>query len=271
VTLTVKEIAASLNFEDVAEALEQSRWIYAKTMPECPHFYTLRKEWASPVPWEPLVQYIRDNGYREKFGRTWFTRLDVNNFKYWTMAPPIILINRAEIDRPEPYDAIAPVYEALRDTPVAASETRAVADALNYSGGSVLDIGCGTGLLLDLIAPDEYLGIDPSQGMLDTLKRKHPLAETIHAKFEAFYAGRRRFDIIVGLFGSPSYIEPNALARLPSLLAPGGRYFLMFYGQDYRPEEHLGQDIPFHNWRNAANYLPDARVSKLGNFMVLRS
>lgn len=265
-----------MNFEDVAAALEQSEWIYAKTMPQCPHWYTLRKKWQAPVPFEALVQYIRDHGYREKFGRNWFVRLDVNNFKYWTMGAPLpatILINRAEIDRPEPYDAIAPIYDKLWSTPQAEAENRAVIDLLGYAGGSVLDIGCGSGLLLDLIEPEQYLGIDPSTKMLDLLAWKHPLAETIHTKFEAFYAGSRRFDLIVGLFAAPSYIDPMAFCKISSLLAPGGQYFLMFYREGYEPETHkaAGLSIPFYSWRHAAEHLPDARVDKLGNFVVLRT
>jgi ubiquinone/menaquinone biosynthesis C-methylase UbiE len=37
-------------------------------------------------------------------------------------------------------------------------------------------VGCGTGALLDMkiTTPDLYTGIDPSQGMLNQLFRKHP-------------------------------------------------------------------------------------------------
>jgi len=47
-------------------------------------------------------------------------------------------------------------------------------------GCKVLDLGCGTGLLLELLAlqPEDYLGIDPSGKMLEELKRKFPEHET---------------------------------------------------------------------------------------------
>ena len=47
-------------------------------------------------------------------------------------------------------------------------------------GCKVLDLGCGTGLLLELLAlqPEDYLGIDPSEKMLEELQRKFPEHET---------------------------------------------------------------------------------------------
>ena len=32
-------------FHKVAKALLDVKWIFAKTMPEIPHWYTLRREW----------------------------------------------------------------------------------------------------------------------------------------------------------------------------------------------------------------------------------
>lgn len=51
----------------------------------------------------------------------------------------------------------------------------------------VLDIGCGTGALLDLgiLDPARYTGIDSSQGMLNGLVLKHPKVDrVIPARFE---------------------------------------------------------------------------------------
>jgi hypothetical protein len=90
-----------LNFEEVKNALLENKWIYAKTMPQCPHWYTLRSDWKSDISFDDVVQFIRDYGYRERFYKKVFIRFDVDNMKYWTMGSPInktILINRAVID-----------------------------------------------------------------------------------------------------------------------------------------------------------------------------
>lgn len=263
----------TLTFDQVAHTLiQECDWIFAKTMPQWPHHYTLRKNWTSALDFEEVVQFIRDHGYREKFQRTWYTRLNVNGLKYWSMGAPLpatILINRAVIDAPSPYDDIAGIYDDLWSSPWAIEENRAVVDAIGYDGGSVLDVGCGTGLFLDYVQPDEYLGIDPSQKMLDRLHVKHPKAETLCTAFESFHTPRR-FDLLVGLFAAPSYIEPWALGRIPGLLAEGGRFFLMFYRPGYLPVTHkmTGLDMPFHH--HNPNTLP-GNVSEMGEFVVVRS
>lgn len=136
-----------------------------------------------------------------------------------------------------PYDAIAAIYDGLWSSPEALAENTQVIQALNYTGGRALDIGCGSGLFLDYVTPDSYVGIDPSREMLATLRAKHSAAHVIQTRFEDFWpADRDRFDVIVGLFGSPAYVSPDGLARVPYLLTPGGRYFLMLFNPDYVPE-----------------------------------
>ena len=40
---------------------------------------------------------------------------------------------------------------------------------------------------------------------------------------------------MVSMFGSASYIDPRYLPRVREMLAPGGRYFFMFYADGYEP------------------------------------
>jgi len=85
-------------FEDVVRALEAQRWIFAKTMPQNPHEYTLRKAWAGDVSFDDVVTFIRDHGYQRRYGRRWYTCLDVGPHRYWTMGASLsatVLINRA--------------------------------------------------------------------------------------------------------------------------------------------------------------------------------
>jgi hypothetical protein len=91
---------ASDGLERVAHDLAAQRWIFAKTIPENPHEYTLRREWRSDTGFVRAVRFIRDHGYRNLFEGRWYTQLDIGAHTYWTMGAPVeetILINRKKI------------------------------------------------------------------------------------------------------------------------------------------------------------------------------
>lgn len=234
------------SFEYVGKLLSESRWIFAKTMPQNPHFYTLRKEWKDSH-FVAVVELMRRYGYQEKFAGRNYTQFNVNGYKYWTMGSPIdqtILINRKPVtadNATSPYDAVAQVYDSLfTDRDSVWENEQIFSELLPFEDGdSVLDIGCGSGLLLDYLAPhvSRYVGVDPSKGMLNQLLAKHPDYESsvITTRYEDYCSLGKRFDLIVSLFGSANYIEPEAFERIPRLLASSGRYFVMFYKPDYSP------------------------------------
>jgi len=96
----------------------------------------------------------------------------------------------------------------------------------------VLDIGCGTGVLLSIveIEPSRYAGVDISEGMLKIMSSEHPDYVSINKEFDISDADG--FDLIVGLFGSPSYMSPDVIR---DVIGSGRSYFLMFYAEDYNP------------------------------------
>ena len=86
--------------ENIKNRLEENQWIFAKTMPEMPHFYTLKRTWSNEKEFESTVIYIRKHGIEEEFAGKQYTYLYLGNFKYWTMGEAIkdtILINRVTI------------------------------------------------------------------------------------------------------------------------------------------------------------------------------
>lgn len=88
--------------DDVRAFVANARWIFARTMPKNPHWYTLRKE-SPQDAFEAFVVFIRENGYREEFGGRWYIKFDVDGWSYWTMGAPLnetILINRRELRAP---------------------------------------------------------------------------------------------------------------------------------------------------------------------------
>ena len=88
------------DIDGVHDILEENKWIFAKTMPETPHFYTLRRTWRDEKEFESVVEYIREHGVKEKFEGKEYIYLYLDDFKYWTMGDVVkdtILINRAKI------------------------------------------------------------------------------------------------------------------------------------------------------------------------------
>jgi SAM-dependent methyltransferase len=105
--------------------------------------------------------------------------------------------------------------------------------------GKVLDLGCGTGLTLSYndINKDDYLGVDPSAGMLEKLTAKFPGFRTVNSTFEQWSETDKdsKFDTILGLFGAPAYFAKESYSEVLSRLTPKGHYFLMFYKPGYFP------------------------------------
>jgi SAM-dependent methyltransferase len=105
--------------------------------------------------------------------------------------------------------------------------------------GTVLDLGCGTGMTLayNQIAKEDYLGVDPSAGMLSKLTLKFPGYKTLQSTFESFIeeGNSSKYDTVLGLFGGPSYFDKESYARVLETLTPKGHYFLMFYKPGYFP------------------------------------
>jgi hypothetical protein len=91
---------ASLTLAELRAFIRESTWIFAKTMPECPHEYTLRRNASDETIFERFVIHIRHHGYKARYKRNLYTYFDVDEWQYWTMGAPLkstILINRAKV------------------------------------------------------------------------------------------------------------------------------------------------------------------------------
>lgn len=82
------------------------------------------------------------------------------------------------------YDLVADSYDDHFRRPVDEWEDDRLSGFLapHVNGRTVLDLGCGTGWLLDNLDPAYYLGVDSSPAMLDRLLDKHPSAEVVKAQ-----------------------------------------------------------------------------------------
>jgi hypothetical protein len=89
-----------MEITDVQVLLESQQWKFAKTMPEIPHWYSLRKDWSRDDDFVLVAEHILSNGVPEKFQLRTYIYLFSGAFKYWIMEESVtqetILINRAE-------------------------------------------------------------------------------------------------------------------------------------------------------------------------------
>lgn len=225
------------DWQFIGEVIENSRWIYAKTMPQNPHYYMLRKETlertGDDVEFVKFVELIRKYGYRYKFGKSWYTQLNVNNWYYWTMGCPLhncpktgtILINRKErrLGLESPYDVIIPDTSDI--------------DLISHHdlSGKILEIGCGCGLTARGLNKELYTGIDPADKMLEQFPEGF---HTINTDFESFCT-KDKYRFIYATHGAASYVRPEFWSRLKYILEPGGTFLLMFYshGSHYTVED----------------------------------
>jgi len=82
--------------KELRDFVDTTEWTFAKTMPEWPHEYIVRKCVDEDL-FVRLVRHIRANGYEGKFYRKSITYYDDRGLVYWTMGEPLgetTIINR---------------------------------------------------------------------------------------------------------------------------------------------------------------------------------
>lgn len=140
-----------------------------------------------------------------------------------------------------------------------------------FFNGKILDIGCGTGLLLEYkkLNPKNYLGIDCSDKMCNIARKKFPEYNFLETSFEDLELNDDGYDNLISLFGPLSYIkDDNIIAkRTRELLKSGGRFFYIFYNTEiYLPsfEKELNLKLPIRGFKSIKNLFKDFNVSIVG-------
>ncbi len=232
------------NCAELTALLETHSYRFARTMPGAPHSYTLKRTWESEELFVDALRKMRAvERVEELFGGRWYRRFTANGYKYWTMGANLdhILINRAIHDFGlDPYASVADAYDlGIRTSKAEVDHAQRLYDSLEiWPGTDILDIGCGTGTLIDFrfadIDPARYTGIDPSRGMLGVFAEKHPefRGRLVRTGFKDYWPRSGcKFDLAVALFGAPSYLtDPRFVSqKLWWFLKSGGTAVLMYY------------------------------------------
>jgi hypothetical protein len=83
-----------MNKETVNELLKKAKFKFALSMPNIPHEYSHREKWEVDKDFCDVVQFIRDNGVKEKFFKKTFIYYYLDQYKYWTMGNELSYTNR---------------------------------------------------------------------------------------------------------------------------------------------------------------------------------
>ena len=114
-------------------------------------------------------------------------------------------------------------------------------------GQRILDLGCGTGQLLDALKPSYGLGVDLSSNMVDIAQKKYPNLEFIQGDIEnpeLIKSIEGTFDYII-LSDTLGFLDDceETFSGLHSLCTPDTRLIISYYSWWWQPILTLGEKI----------------------------
>jgi ubiquinone/menaquinone biosynthesis C-methylase UbiE len=173
----------------------------------------------------------------------------------------------------EVFDQLAELYQGEHShNPVQNALVERIA-ALLPAGGSVLDLGCGTGVPTARILTESghrVVGVDVSEGMLKLAREQVPAAEFVRADVRDLPGDYGSFDAVTAFFSllmlSRAEIE-STLAKVAGWVRPGGYVAVGMVNMDADslPVEFLGVPV------KVSGYLEPDLAAKLveAGFTVL--
>lgn len=174
------------------------------------------------------------------------------------------------------YDRFAERYDSRRSAGYHAwlDDRQASLVKRHGNGGRLLEVGCGTGLVLERLrdAFDEVVGIDLSEGMLERARARG--LSVLQGSAEALPFEDESFDLICS-FKVLAHVQEirNAAMEMVRVLKPGGLIVAEFYNPRsirgliwmVKPPGRTGRDgqhekdvyFRFDSPRQARNYFPE--------------
>lgn len=140
------------------------------------------------------------------------------------------------------YDKYADNYDQRYQSVVSRVENCIIRGKLLEHGidkkDTVLDFGCGTGFLLDLIdfKGVSYFGVDVSDKMIAIARDKHPSKSFVKMAASNVYHGSA--DAVVSLFSIP-YIGLEGVSSAYRNLKPDGIFFCVYYEKPYKSPDSV--------------------------------
>jgi len=94
-------VEVDADIERAKQAIAENEWVFAKSMPKNPHWYTLRHKWNDDIlRFDDFVELIRREGCDQEYWKRMYRVMEIGDHFYWSMGAPVpitILINRKEL------------------------------------------------------------------------------------------------------------------------------------------------------------------------------
>lgn len=140
------------------------------------------------------------------------------------------------------YDETAPRYDS-RYQEIQVAKLKYLSNYLPEKINKLLDVGCGTGLLLAEMEwrADEAFGVDLSAGMLEIAKRRCRRAKLVQADAEHLPFADETFDCVISFTLLQNLSDPPAAVReMARVLKKGGTAIITSLKYKHSAEEMKG-------------------------------
>jgi len=130
-------------------------------------------------------------------------------------------------------------------------------------GSKILEIGCGTGYLLNALKPLKGVGIDISSGMIDMAKENYPHLEFFKMDAESIRL-EESFDYII-ISDTLGYFEDiqKAFKELSKVTHPGSRVIITYHSFLWQPLLKLAELLRLKMPQNRLNWLNKGDIINL--------
>ena len=132
-------------------------------------------------------------------------------------------------------------------------------------GSSVLEIGCGTGDLLNSVKPSAGFGIDFSSGMIERARAKYPGLTFYHANAEDFACGIQFDYVILSDLLSSLWDIQVVIRNLRNLIHPRTKIIISSYSYFWEPALRFGEWIGLKARQPLQSWLTVSDISGLLN------